>query len=65
MINLFPKVKCEHCKKKMQREHTYELKYKSADGEDVIKLCKECASILVNMKKEMEDLYGDNNDNTI
>lgn len=60
MLNLFPKVKCKNCSKKIKRKDAYELQYRSADGIGTIKICSDCAQILENIKKEVDDLYGDN-----
>ena len=60
MLSLLPKVKCKNCSKKIKRKDAYEVQYKSADGFGTIRICEDCAKILENIKKEVDDLYGDN-----
>lgn len=60
-MNIFRRffIKCFSCKKKVDRNKSFELQYKAADGFGSVRLCDECAKHLNNISTDMKDLYDE------
>lgn len=53
------KVVCFFCKIEVSKKDSFELKYKSVDGEGAVTMCPMCAGMMDDMSRQTKELYSD------